>query len=323
MNRIDHHARPLVLDAAQVRHYLPQLPLAETLRALYLSLARQRAVQPPQSLTLFPDGGGDFITYQGVLADAAVFGAKLSPYIVTGGKPVITAWTSLLSMQTGQPLLFCDAGLLTVARTAATTALAVDQLARPDSRHLALIGCGALGQAHLQQVLPLRDWDRVTVYAPTLAGDSALQQQLRAIDARIRIANDSDDCCDGADVIMLCTSSAGPVLDVTRLSRPALITSISTNAPLAHEVAPASLAQMDVYCDDKHSTPDSAGEMVLAERGQHWQRSHIAGDLADLLDQRCARPDYRRPVFFRSIGMGLQDVAIATALLACAQQAGA
>ena len=36
----------------------------------------------------------------GAIADAKVFGPKLSPYIVTGGQPVITAWTALMSMET-------------------------------------------------------------------------------------------------------------------------------------------------------------------------------------------------------------------------------
>ena len=321
MNPIDHHAAPLLLTQQQVRDYLPALPVRAALSALFLALANERAVQPAQTLTLFPQGAGDVITYQGVLADAGVFGAKLSPYIVTDGRPIISAWTSLMSMHTGQPLLFCDSGLLTAERTAGTSALAIELLARQDSRQLTLIGCGALGQAHLRHVLPLRDWQRIRVYAPDLAGKPELQQQLQALDARIEISGSVAAACDNSDVIMLCTSSASPVLDPATLSKPALITSISTNAVNAHEVPPASLAALDVYCDHKHSTPDSAGEMVLASQAGSWQRERIVGDLADLVSQRCALPDYRRPVFFRSIGMGLQDIAIACALLQQAQAA--
>ncbi|MNU03718.1 hypothetical protein D3C72_2478400 [compost metagenome] len=61
--------------------------------------------------------------------------------------------------------------------------------------------------------------------------------------------------------------------------------------------------------------------MVLASQQGSWQRDRIVGDLADLVSQRCALPDYQRPVFFRSIGMGLQDIAIACALLQQAQAA--
>ncbi|MBY4859782.1 ornithine cyclodeaminase family protein, partial [Burkholderia contaminans] len=123
---------PLTVDEAAVRAALPSLDVLGTLRSMFASLAAARAVQPPQTLTLFPDQAGDFITYLGALADAQVFGAKLSPYVVTGGKPdgkpIVTAWTALMSMRTGQPLMWCDAGLLTVERTAGTTGLAVDCL---------------------------------------------------------------------------------------------------------------------------------------------------------------------------------------------------
>jgi L-arginine dehydrogenase len=62
--------------------------------------------------------------------------------------------------------------------------------------------------------------------------------------------------------------------------------------------------------------------MVLAARDHQWQADAIRGDLAELVSERCPRPDYQRHVFFRSIGMGLQDIAIAHALLQRVQQAG-
>ncbi|MDS0808763.1 ornithine cyclodeaminase family protein, partial [Burkholderia cenocepacia] len=170
---------PLTVDEAAVRAALPSLDVLGTLRRMFASLAAARAVQPPQTLTLFPDQAGDFITYLGALADAQVFGAKLSPYVVTGGKPdgkpIVTAWTALMSMRTGQPLMWCDAGLLTVERTAGTTALAVDCLAPRDARRLAIVGAGAVGLAHLKHTAALRDWDTIRVYSPALAGDAALQ----------------------------------------------------------------------------------------------------------------------------------------------------
>ena len=124
---------PLTVDEAAVRARPCRRSTCSARCAACSRRSPRRAVQPPQTLTLFPDQAGDFITYLGALADAHVFGAKLSPYVVTGGKPdgrpIVTAWTALMSMRTGQPLMWCDAGLLTVERTAGTTALAVDCLA--------------------------------------------------------------------------------------------------------------------------------------------------------------------------------------------------
>lgn len=68
---------------------------------------------------------------------------------------------------------------------------------------------------------------------------------------------------------------------------------------------------MDVYCDYKMTTPDSAGEMCLAKSQHNWDVNAVVGDLADLVAKRCVFPNYEKPVFFRSIGLGLEDVAIA------------
>ena len=42
--------------------------------------------------------------------------------------------------------------------------------------------------------------------------------------------------------------------------------------------------------------------------------SAIVGDLPDLLSGKVQRPDYDRHVFFRSIGLGLEDIALANAI---------
>lgn len=313
---------PLTVDEAAVRAALPSLDVLGTLRRMFASLAAARAVQPPQTLTLFPDHAGDFITYLGALADEQVFGAKLSPYVVTAGrpdgspdgKPIVTAWTALMSMQTGQPLMWCDAGLLTVERTAGTTALAVDCLAPRDARHLAIVGAGAVGLAHLRHTAALRDWASIRVYSPALAGDAALQVSLAALDPRARAAASVEACVHDADVVMLCTSSGTPVLGDGMLTRPALVTSISTNVARAHEIPPAWLPDMDVYCDYRHTTPASAGEMQIAAAEHGWDAGRIVGDLPALVAGTCAAPSRTRHALFRSIGLGLEDIAIAHAL---------
>lgn len=310
------NAAPLTVDEAAVLRALPALDIRGTLATMFRALGSGQAVQPPQTLTLFPGNAGDFITYLGAMADAKVFGAKLSPYLVTGGRPIVTAWTVLMSMETGRPLMWCDAGLLTVERTAATTALAVDRLARGDANRLALIGAGAVGLAHLRHVASLREWESIRVYSPELAQDAAKQRSLAAADARAIAATTIEDCVRDADVVMLCTSSGEPVLADGMLTRPALVTSISTNAANAHEIPPAWLPAMDVYCDYRATTPTSAGEMKLAAQRHGWSVDDVVGDLPALLLGECALPTYARHAFFRSIGLGLEDVAIASALFA-------
>lgn len=306
---------PYVITQPQARELLAQVDVPQILRTLFRDLAAGQAVQPAQQLVEFPKGAGDFINYLGVLAQDGVYGVKTSPYIVREQGPLVTAWTLLMSMQTGQPLLLCDAGELTTARTAATTAVAVDALAPLNARRLAIIGSGKVAQAHLHYVKALRDWSSITLYSPSLR-DKPPQEltRLKGLDSRLSIVDSRDAALQDADVIMLCTSSAGPVIDPSTLSKPALITSISTNAPRAHEVPPQSLNDMQVFCDYRLTTPGSAGEMLIAGEQHGWDNSAIVGDLPDLLSGRVPRTGYDRHVFFRSIGLGLEDIALANAI---------
>ena len=303
---------PQVINQTQARELLAQVDVPQILHTLFRALAAGHAVQPAQQLVAFPHGAGDFINYLGVLAEEGVYGVKTSPYIVREQGPLVTAWTLLMSMQTGEPLLLCDAAELTTARTAATTALAVEALAPQTARRLAIIGSGKVAQAHLHYVKNLRDWQIISVFSPSLA--TANTDAIKRLDPRLSIADSCDAAVADADVILLCTSSAGPVIDPSRLSKPALITSISTNAPRAHEVPPQSLNAMQVFCDYRQTTPGSAGEMLIAAEQHGWDKNAIVGDLPELLSEQVQRPAYDRNVFFRSIGLGLEDIALANAL---------
>ncbi|OPB04898.1 ornithine cyclodeaminase [Pseudomonas fluorescens] len=306
---------PQVINQAQARELLAKVDVPRVLRKLFRDLAAGLAVQPAQQCVEFPRGAGDFINYLGVLAEDGVYGVKTSPYIVREQGPLVTAWTLLMSMHTGQPLLLCDAAELTTERTAATTALAVDALAPAAARRLAIIGSGKVAQAHLRYVQNLRDWQHISLFSPRLDRASAdTLAHLNGLDPRLTLASSCEAALQDADVILLCTSSAGPVMDPARLSKPALITSISTNAPRAHEVPPHCLNDMQVFCDYRQTTPGAAGEMLIAGEQHGWDKRAIVGDLPELLSDMAQRPNYDRSVFFRSIGLGLEDVAVANAL---------
>jgi ornithine cyclodeaminase len=59
------------------------------------------------------------------------------------GLLTVTAFGVLADVDTGYPLLLSELTVTTALRTAATSALAAQKLARPDSRVMALIGNGA------------------------------------------------------------------------------------------------------------------------------------------------------------------------------------
>lgn len=309
--------QPIVLSESEIATLLPQVDIRAVLERMFRSLADGNAVQPPQTLSLFPADTGDFITYLGVLADEKVFGAKLSPYIPGDGNALVTAWTLLMSMETGTPILLCDAKKLTTERTAAASIIAADLLAAPQSSVLTIVGSGPMGLAHLRYAEGMRHWKEIRIASP----DVENCEVPRTLSSGISVSKstNANEAIEGADVVLLCTSSGTPVIDAKALSKAAVVTSISTNVANAHEVDPAALRDFDVYCDYRATTPAAAGEMKLATAAGFWSADALCGDLPELLTGRAKPPSRERPAFFRSIGLGLEDVAAAVALLAAAR----
>lgn len=301
---------------------LPEAIVQAAVRHAFEQLAAGRAVQPAQAVTDLP-GGGDVIAYQAALADEQVYAVKVSPYLPQpDGPALVTAWTLLLSTRTGEPVLLIDSKALTTERTAATTALAVDLLARPQARRLAVIGLGPVGRAHLRHTLAVRDFDRIRAWSP-----SATSEDVAELAAEIGIgragepaaeptlADSAQDAICEADVVLLCTSAAAPVIDVTRLEPGVLVTSVSTNAPMAHEIDPAALPDLEVYADHAPAAFAAAGELRLAHQQSGFTLEAIRGDLAGVLAGTSPAPSGQRVVFFRSVGLGIEDAAVALAAL--------
>lgn len=297
------HSTGSELDASAVQ---------SAVRDAFRQLGTRRAAQPGQTVTDLPDGG-DVIAYQAVLADQDVYAVKVSPYLPQpDGSAVVTAWTLLISTKTGQPLLLADSAELTAERTAATSALAVDLLAPVDAHRLAIVGFGPIGQAHLRHVRTVRAFDQITVFTPSLRDAD--------IPSGVGIARSAQEAALGADVVMLCTSAAEPVIDVEQLPSATVVTSISTNAPLAHEIDPAALGNLDVYADYSPAAFAAAGEFrIAAEQG--YTADMIRGDLAGLVLGTAPAPTGDRVTFFRSVGLGIEDAAVALVALQNQEQA--
>lgn len=303
----------LTLTQKDVLDLLPGVDVMQTVESMFGALGRGEAVQPPQVQTLFPDNKGDYINYSGIWMSAGVYGLKTSPFIVQEKGYTVTAWTLLMSTHTGEPLMLVDSSRLTLERTAATTAVAVKHLAKPDASRLAVIGSGAQALAHIRYASGLRPWQSIAVWS--LNSHELTPEKREAFEkAGARIVATKAEALEGADVILLCTSAAEPVIRKGDFTGTPLITSISTNAPGAHEIDPALLPEMDVYCDCTATTATVAGEMKLAAAQYGWKPADVKGDLGGLVSGQAPVADYARPVFFRSIGQGLEDVAVAVAL---------
>lgn len=283
--------------------------LIDALREVFAAQGAPGAPALPQQAVVPLPSGGDVIHYPGI--GPGRYAVKVSPYIPREGmSPIVSAWTMLVDLATGDPIAIVNAGRLTTERTGATSALAADWLLPADASSAAIIGLGAVGEAHaryLKAVRPsmsLRGWSRTP--------------PRRSLPADVAVAETLEAAIDGVDLVMLCTSAADTVIDPRLLAPGTVVTSISTNAPGAREVPVEAITDMDVYVDARSSVLSAAELKEATARG--WDPENIRGDLSELATRRAKPANGGRTIYFRSIGLGIEDLAAAVAALKTAEE---
>lgn len=239
-----------------------------------------------------------------VLPQMGVLGTKV--YATRNGQ--FQFLINLFSTETGLPLACIEANELTRLRTAATTAVAVEALARPDAQVLAIYGSGTQARAHAEALLPLRNFRRVLVCARSGANEfAAALAEAHGLSA---VAVDAASAASQADVIVTCTRATEPLFE-GRLVRPgAFVAAVGSSKPAARELDDALLARAGlIVVEWKPAASAEAGEFCRAAPGIVADE-HVA-ELGTLLADGPRAIGADAIVVYKSVGIGLEDIAIA------------
>jgi ornithine cyclodeaminase len=325
--------RVLVLSHRDVLRALPPQACAEAMAAVLAEHARGGSFMPLRSVMAPPDAAG-FLGlmpgWRGQQPDgAAVFALKAVCIVPSNPARGLDAHQGLVTLfdgETGQPSAILDASAITEIRTAAVTAVATRVLARPDARTLAILGAGTQARAHLAALLPVREFTRVRVYAPTEAHARAMVDQAgdAGAKAELSVAPSAQDAVRDADVVVTATSSREPVLRRDWLKPGAHLNAVGASTPRARELDTATVAASALFCDSRESLRNEAGEFQLAiAEGLITGEDHVRAELGEVLAGSApGRRDDGELTLFRSLGLAVEDLAAAETAVAAAKSAG-
>src|SRR5215813_8578206 len=132
-------------------------------------------------------------------------GVKL---VTVNPKAGVNATYALLDPGTGKTLAVMEANYLTDLRTAATSAVATDLLARPDAETLGVFGSGRQAEAHFSVLPHVRRFKR---FLASGSGRSDLRLFCRKLKSEYGIEVEpatAETCAGQSDVLCTCTNAA-------------------------------------------------------------------------------------------------------------------
>src|SRR5918998_2299218 len=171
----------LVLNQEEVEHLLDMEGCIGAMEGALASLARGE-VHVPLRVVVRPPAEDTFIGLMPAhrAGDEPLYSLKtvcVMPDNPRRGLDAHQGTVTLFDGETGETRAVMNASAVTAIRTAAVSAVATRLLAREDARELAILGAGVQARSHLEALRLVREFDRVRIYAPTVAHAQALAEE--------------------------------------------------------------------------------------------------------------------------------------------------
>jgi ornithine cyclodeaminase len=302
-----------VLDEHDVRRLLPMADCIDLMADALASLARGEAFNPLRFVTRPPDHD----SLMGLMparrgGDAPLWSLKaltIVPGNSARGLDSHQGFVALFGGDDGEPRAILNAGAITAVRTAAVSGLATRLLAREDARTLAILGTGTQGRSHLEAMHAVRDFDRVLVWSASG----------RSLDGAESVAA-AEEAVRAADVVCTVTASPEPVVRREWLKPGVHVNAVGSSVPTARELDSQTVVDASLFVDRRESTLNEAGDFLVPQREGLVGPDHIRGELGELvLGTVEGRRSDDEITLFKSLGIGVEDLAAAEHVLARAE----
>ena len=222
----------------------------------------------------------------------------------------------LLDGTTGQPRALLDGRMLTLRRTAGTSALVARHLARKDARRLAVVGAGALAGHLARAHATLSPIETIAIWNRSPGRAEALAEALRRRGLKAQASGDLERTVAEADIVTCATLSQDPLIRGAWLKPGTHVDLVGGFTPNMREADDQAIRRASVYVDTREGATKEAGDIVIPLANGVLRRDEIKGDIAELC--RGTASGRRSPdeiTLFKSVGYALEDLAAAELVL--------
>ena len=305
-------ARPAWIGEADVSSLLSMADAIDVLdRAYRLQETGEASNMPRAHLR---EGASILHAVGGAIPGAGVAGTKTWIHTPLGAAPLLV----LFDLERGHVCAVVEAFALGQMRTAATSGLATRYLAREDSETLAVLGTGKQSVSQAEAILCERPIERIRLFGRDASRRAACAERMRSrLGVEVEEFGEVGEAVAGADVVTAITRASEPILFGEMLEQGQHVNGVGAIVPNRRELSANVAARADlVVVDSVAQAEDDAGELrAAAEQGLlEWGAVHSLGSI--VTSSVPSRAADSQITLFKSLGIGVSDVALGAELVA-------
>jgi len=242
------------------------------------------------------------------------------------GPRVTRSLLTLWDMAEVRPIALISAEGFNDHRTAAGFAAAAKVLAPDKASTLAIFGAGKMAIPTLLYLLKVRPIRRVLIIGRTAERAEAMAARARSLpqlsSVEVRVELSAAAAAAQADILVTATTSDTPVFPGEAVRDGALVILGGANRPGAREADDALIRRAVIYTDHTEGALEKAGDLIIPLNAGVIDKSAIAGEIGSLIGRLAPAPARGAVHVFKSIGIALQDLVLAHAVLLRAETRG-
>ncbi|WP_373446162.1 hypothetical protein [Salinicoccus bachuensis] len=226
--------------------------------------------------------------------------------------PRASAVIVLNDYETLFPKAILDGMLISAMRTGANSGVAAKYLAKKNSKTLGLVGAGAQNKTQLLAMKEvLKDLEEVKI--TDLNRGRAIQfseEMSTEVNLPIKVVDTAEEAVRGSDVFITATVTKEPIIKKEWIEKGMLYLHVGSHETHFGVIDLADKVVVDDWEELKHRGVESLP--IMYNEGK-FDESNIHAELGQIVNGvKSARENDDEFIYFNSVGMGIQDVALAS-----------
>jgi ornithine cyclodeaminase/alanine dehydrogenase-like protein (mu-crystallin family) len=231
---------------------------------------------------------------------------------------------ALFDGKTGALLSLMQADYLGQVRTGAASGVATQYMARPEASEVGLFGTGKQARTQLLAVCRVRKISRVQAYSPNEEHRRQFAAEMSELcGVAVNPVPRPELAAEDKDIVITATTSREPVFNGHWIAEGTHINAAGSNFLGKAEIDAVTVRRCEsIVVDSKDQARLEAGDFVQAlEDGSiHWADVHELGQV--IVGRYAGRKHPQDVTLFKSLGIAIEDVAVAAKVYAKAKDAG-
>jgi len=297
------------------------------LESAFKEQARGGAIMPTRVSVSIPKEDGWMGVMPAYLGDLKALSTKIVTSFVENPSrnlPTIMATVFLNDPTTGELVAMMEGSYITAFRTGGLGGLAAKYLSRPDASTVGIIGAGVQARTQLLALAEVRKIRSVKVYDILKNRASAFASEMtKQLKIGVESCPTADDAVKGSDIVVTVSTSKEPVLSGDLVQPGTHFNAFGNFRPDERELDTATVKKSRVFVDLREAALTEAGDLLIPIKEGKITEGHILGEIGEvLIGSVPGRTSNTDITLFKSVGVGIQDCAIAALAYSKAREAG-